>query len=160
MEKRITAIQCCGPYNYIQSCTNTGSRLENVNHYPARSCDINWSCKQLRDIPCCKVSGAKLNQPDASTKELIRTLIKSLNMPILFSGLTTVAGILGLLTHSIITAKQVGVLAASGVSLALLMSLLLIPALILVSGSRLISKKRKKIKPGSLTPSLPICQNI
>jgi hydrophobe/amphiphile efflux-3 (HAE3) family protein len=84
--------------------------------------------------------------PDASKKELVRTLIKSLNMPILFSGLTTVAGILGLLTHSIIPAKQVGVLAAAGVSLALLMSLLLIPSLIFVSGSGLISKNRKKDK--------------
>ncbi|MEZ4998557.1 MAG: MMPL family transporter [Bacteroidales bacterium] len=54
----------------------------------------------------------------------------SLNMPILFSGLTTIAGLLGLLTHSIIPARQVGILAATGVSLALAMSLLLIPALI------------------------------
>jgi len=84
--------------------------------------------------------------PDASRKELVKTLIKSLNMPILFSGLTTVAGILGLLTHSIIPAKQVGVLAAAGVSLALLMSLLLIPSLIFVSGSGLISKNRKNDK--------------
>jgi len=84
--------------------------------------------------------------PESSRKELIRMLIKSLNMPILFSGLTTVAGILGLLTHSIIPAKQVGVLAAAGVSLALLMSLLLIPALIFVSGSGLISKNRKNDK--------------
>jgi len=43
-----------------------------------------------------------------SNKELIRELLGSLNMPILFSGLTTVAGILGLLAHSIIPAKQVG----------------------------------------------------
>jgi hydrophobe/amphiphile efflux-3 (HAE3) family protein len=86
----------------------------------------------------------KRNQPGASIKELIRILIKSLNMPILFSGLTTVAGILGLLTHSIITAKQVGVLAAAGVSLALLISLLLIPALIFVSSSGLISNNRSK----------------
>jgi hydrophobe/amphiphile efflux-3 (HAE3) family protein len=84
--------------------------------------------------------------PDASRKELIKILIKSLNMPILFSGLTTVAGILGLLTHSIIPAKQVGVLAAAGVSLALLMSLLLIPSLIFVSGSGLISKNRNSDK--------------
>jgi hydrophobe/amphiphile efflux-3 (HAE3) family protein len=84
--------------------------------------------------------------PEASRKELIRILIKSLNMPILFSGLTTVAGILGLLTHSIIPAKQVGVLAAAGVSLALLMSLLLIPAMIFVSGSGLILKNRKRDK--------------
>jgi len=61
---------------------------------------------------------------------LISELLRSLNMPILFSGLTTVAGILGLLTHSIIPAKQVGVLAAIGVAIALLMSLLMIPAMI------------------------------
>lgn len=86
--------------------------------------------------------------PGASKKELVKILIKSLNMPILFSGLTTVAGILGLLTHSIIPAKQVGVLAAAGVSVALLMSLLLIPAMIFVSGSGLISKKRQNGKTG------------
>lgn len=79
--------------------------------------------------------------PGTPKKELIRTLMKSLNMPILFSGLTTVAGVLGLLTHSIIPARQVGLLAAAGVSVALLMSLFLIPALILVSGAGLISKK-------------------
>jgi uncharacterized protein len=63
-------------------------------------------------------------------KEIIRSITGSLNMPILFSGLTTIAGLLGLLTHSIIPARQVGILAAAGVSLALAMSLLLIPALI------------------------------
>ncbi len=63
-------------------------------------------------------------------KEMIRSITGSLNMPILFSGLTTIAGLLGLLTHSIIPARQVGILAAAGVSLALAMSLLLIPALI------------------------------
>ena len=63
-------------------------------------------------------------------KEMVRSITGSLNMPILFSGLTTIAGLLGLLTHSIIPARQVGILAASGVSLALAMSLLLIPALI------------------------------
>ncbi|MRR21467.1 hypothetical protein EG830_00610 [bacterium] len=63
-------------------------------------------------------------------KEMIRSITGSLNIPILFSGLTTIAGLLGLLTHSIIPARQVGLLAATGVSLALAMSLLLIPALI------------------------------
>ena len=73
-------------------------------------------------------------------KELIRTLLNSLNMPILFSGLTTIAGVLALLTHSIISARQVGLLAAAGVSAALLMSLFLIPSLIFVSGTGLTSK--------------------
>jgi hydrophobe/amphiphile efflux-3 (HAE3) family protein len=65
-----------------------------------------------------------------SRNELIREITGSLNMPVLFSGLTTIAGLLGLLAHSIIPARQVGVLAASGVALALAMSLLLIPAVI------------------------------
>jgi len=63
-------------------------------------------------------------------KEMIRSITGSLNMPILFSGLTTIAGLLGLLAHSIIPARQVGILSAAGVTLALVMSLLLIPAFI------------------------------
>ena len=63
-------------------------------------------------------------------RETVRAIIGTLNMPILFSGLTTVAGLLGLLAHSIIPARYVGVLSATGVSLALAMSLLLIPVLI------------------------------
>jgi len=63
-------------------------------------------------------------------KEMLGSLTGLLNMPILFSGLTTIAGILGLLAHSIIPARQVGVLAAIGVTIALIMSLLFIPALI------------------------------
>jgi len=80
-------------------------------------------------------------EPGATKKELIRTLLNSLNMPILFSGLTTVAGVLGLLTHSIIPARQVGILSAVGVSMALMMSMLLIPSLIFVSGTGLFSQK-------------------
>ncbi len=70
--------------------------------------------------------------PQASKRELTGILFKSLNMPILFSGLTTIAGILGLLAHSIIPARQIGALAAAGVTLALIMSLMLIPSLITV----------------------------
>ena len=73
-------------------------------------------------------------EPAISKHDLIRRLLRSLNMPILFSGLTTIAGILGLLTHSVIPARQVGILAATGVALALIMSLLLIPSLIYIRG--------------------------
>ncbi|MCU0460153.1 MAG: MMPL family transporter [Bacteroidales bacterium] len=78
-------------------------------------------------------------------KETVRAITGSLNMPILFSGLTTIAGLLGLLTHSIIPARQVGILAATGVSLALAMSLLLIPALIYLQHT----PRRKPRLPGS-----------
>lgn len=76
---------------------------------------------------------------DYSGVQLIRELTGSLNKPILFSGLTTIAGILGLLTHSIIPAKQVGILAATGVTAALLMSLFYVPVLIY-----LLQKKSQK----------------
>jgi hydrophobe/amphiphile efflux-3 (HAE3) family protein len=79
-----------------------------------------------------------------SKHALVTELLRSLNMPILFSGLTTIAGILGLLTHSIIPARQVGILAASGVSVALAMSLLLIPALIYIRGPLIENSNHRK----------------
>jgi len=79
-------------------------------------------------------------------KSIVRELSGSLNMPILFSGLTTVAGILALLAHSIIPARQVGILAAAGVAMALIMSLILIPALIYFRGKGKNNFKPKKIK--------------
>jgi predicted RND superfamily exporter protein len=69
---------------------------------------------------------------DMPVHELLNELYHSLNMPVLFSGLTTIAGILGLLTHSITAARQVGILSAVGVTLALVLSLVYIPALISV----------------------------
>jgi hydrophobe/amphiphile efflux-3 (HAE3) family protein len=87
-------------------------------------------------------------RPGSSRKELIKALLQTLNMPILFSGLTTIAGILGLLTHLIIPARQVGLLAASGVALALILSLILIPALIFISGT---TNGPKTQKPGRMT---------
>lgn len=77
----------------------------------------------------------RMKKPGLSKHELVATLFGSLNMPILFSALTTIAGILGLLTHSIIPARQMGILAAAGISLALLCSLFLIPAFIFAGGS-------------------------
>ncbi|HBH84756.1 MAG: hypothetical protein A2X04_10585 [Bacteroidetes bacterium GWF2_41_9] len=74
-------------------------------------------------------------EPDLTKREILVRLFRSLNKPILFSGLTTIAGILGLLTHSIVPAKYVGILAATGVAIALAMSLLLIPALICQFGT-------------------------
>jgi uncharacterized protein len=82
-----------------------------------------------------------------STKEgMIKELLGSLNMPILFSGLTTIAGILGLLLHSIIPARQVGVLAAIGVTAALGMSLLYIPSLIYLRENTSQGKKSFKVR--------------
>jgi hypothetical protein len=82
---------------------------------------------------------------DGNPREMVTRLTGSLNMPILFSGLTTIAGILGLLTHSIIPARQVGILAATGVTMALIMSLLMIPAMIYIRGTRSKKTEIKKV---------------
>ena len=86
----------------------------------------------------------RLRKPDISKISMLNELLQSLNMPIIFSGLTTIAGILGLLTHSVIPARQVGILAASGVTMALLISLMLIPALIYLRNPLNTDKKRGK----------------
>jgi hypothetical protein len=81
-----------------------------------------------------------------SESKMIKTLLGSLNMPILFSGLTAIAGILGLLAHSIIPARHVGILAATGVTAALVMSLFFIPALIYLRGEGSAGFKPIKVK--------------
>ena len=86
-----------------------------------------------------------LKEANISKRSMVMELLRSLNMPILFSGLTTIAGILGLLTHSVIPARQVGVLAAIGVSLALIMSLLFIPAIIYMRSPLINGSKRRKV---------------
>ncbi len=56
--------------------------------------------------------------------EILRRLWK----PVLVSGLTTIAGILGLLTHIMVPARQIGVTAALAIGFALAVSLLALPA--------------------------------
>ncbi len=63
-------------------------------------------------------------------KGLAKKGIMELTRPILATGITTIAGMLCLLTHIIIPAEQMGVLAAVGVGYALIGSLLFIPAML------------------------------
>ena len=98
--------------------------------------------------------------PCISGNAMLKELLQSLNMPIIFSGLTTIAGILGLLTHSVIPARQVGILAASGVTMALLMSLILIPALIYLSNPMTDIKNCKKGGKKFLNSTLSILSGL
>ena len=61
-------------------------------------------------------------------KDLARKIFSSLSKPVLITGLTTMVGMLCLLGHIIIAARQLGVLAASGIVFALAASLFFIPA--------------------------------
>ncbi|NQU27911.1 MAG: RND family transporter, partial [Candidatus Marinimicrobia bacterium] len=64
-----------------------------------------------------------------SKSELVKAVLAGLSKPIVLTGLTTIAGILCLLTHLMVPAKQLGVSAAVGIAYALLLSLFFLPAL-------------------------------
>jgi len=81
-------------------------------HLMARYQELNWSDSSL------------------SNGSLAKNVFTSLKTPILLTGLTTVAGILCLLSHKMFPAKQLGVVAAIGITFALLLSLLLIPSVL------------------------------
>lgn len=61
-------------------------------------------------------------------KELAKKIFNSLSRPVILTGLTTIAGMLCLLGHIIVPARQLSILASSGIFFALAASLLFIPA--------------------------------
>jgi uncharacterized protein len=67
-----------------------------------------------------------------TSKDLAKDVFKSMGKPILITAVTTMAGLLCLTSHIIISAQQLGILAAIGIGFALLASLLLIPAILAV----------------------------
>lgn len=84
-----------------------------------------------------------------TSKEIVIKIIKDLWKPILITGITTVVGILGLLSHKIIPSRQMGIVAAIGIAYALIASLLLIPAIlsILKKEKPLYKNKEEKLHP-------------
>ncbi len=74
------------------------------------------------------------NVPNAelTSRELASRGIVSLAYPTLACGITTMVGMLALVTHIIIPAKQLGVLAAVGIGFAMVGSLVFIPAMLAV----------------------------
>jgi hydrophobe/amphiphile efflux-3 (HAE3) family protein len=75
---------------------------------------------QEENVPGSKLSGAELT---------IRVL-RELGWPVLTAGITTVAGFLCLLTHVVIPAAQLGVLASIGLGFVMLASISLAPAIL------------------------------
>ncbi|TFH36333.1 MAG: hypothetical protein E4G95_05875, partial [Bacteroidia bacterium] len=67
-------------------------------------------------------------EPNRSMLSIVQEITEKLRKPIFFTGLTTIAGVLGLLTHSVIPARHVGVMTAVGVAFAILLTLFLMPA--------------------------------
>ncbi len=66
----------------------------------------------------------------SSMKEMAREILRSLGKPVLYTGLTTIAGISALLAHSMIPARQMALVVSVGILLAIFFSLVLLPALL------------------------------
>jgi len=62
--------------------------------------------------------------------EMSKQIYVDLKRPIVITGLTTMGGVLGLLTHSMIPAAQLGVLTAVGIGFALVLSIWFLPAML------------------------------
>ena len=83
-----------------------------------------------------------------TTRELAKDVFTKLNKPIIITGITTIAGILGLLSHLMISARQLGIAAALSIAYALILSMFFLPAILsLLKKSRPIYKKSDKKKP-------------
>ncbi len=65
-----------------------------------------------------------------TSKDLAKNVFRSLSRPVVLTGLTSIAGMLCLLGHIIIPARELSVLAAAGILFALMASLLFIPAVL------------------------------
>lgn len=70
--------------------------------------------------------------PGMSMREIVGSALAHLWKPILFTALTTIVGVLGLVTHVMLPAKQMGVVSAIGIAFALLLSLTFVPSIMIM----------------------------
>lgn len=86
--------------------------------------------------------------PHWGMQRIVIETLHHLKRPIILTGLTTIVGILGLLTHLMIPARQMGIISAIGVGMALLLSLSFIPATLSLLKKGRIHHEFKKEKNG------------
>jgi hydrophobe/amphiphile efflux-3 (HAE3) family protein len=70
--------------------------------------------------------------PRMPMEHIVADVTTYLKKPVILTGLTTMVGVSGLITHIMLPAKQMGVASVIGVGFALLLSLTLIPAIMLL----------------------------
>ncbi|MDD3892379.1 MAG: MMPL family transporter [Bacteroidales bacterium] len=76
--------------------------------------------------------------PDWTMVQIVTESLKQLSKPILLTGITTIIGVMGLVVHIMLPAKQMGIVTSVAIGFALALSLLFIPAIMI---------KMKKGKP-------------
>jgi uncharacterized protein len=79
-----------------------------------------------------------------SSKELSKGVFRELAIPVLLTGVTTIAGMLCLMTHTVVPAAQLGILSSAGIFFALMASIFFIPSVLSVlSVPKLVINKGK-----------------
>ena len=71
-------------------------------------------------------------QPGMTVKQIVSNTTIYLTRPVILTGLTTIAGVSGLMTHIMLPAKQMGIASAIGIVFALILSLTFIPAVLVM----------------------------
>lgn len=87
--------------------------------------------------------------------DLAKRMFRSLGLPVLLTGLTTMVGLLCLQGHILIPAGQLGILAAAGIIFALAASLFFIPAVV-----SLLPKPKPVILPDANSQKKPLLARI
>jgi len=80
-----------------------------------------------------------------SSRELAAGVFRELAVPVLLTGITTIAGMLCLMTHTVVPAAQLGILSSVGIFFALMASIFFIPAVLatLKAPKPVISKEKR-----------------
>jgi len=92
--------------------------------------------------------------PDWSMTTITKKVLYLLKKPVIITGLTTIAGILGLVTNILLPAKQLGIAAALGIAFALLLSITFIPAIMSYMKKGKVLKSLTKGKEGMIVKIL------
>ena len=84
---------------------------------------------------------------ELTARQIATRIFKDLFRPIMLTAVTTIIGILALLSHVMIPAKQLGILAAISIGIALVLSLFFIPAILsLLKKSKPVYSGTKKLQ--------------
>jgi predicted RND superfamily exporter protein len=86
-----------------------------------------------------------------SMKQICKQIYTDLKKPIFITGITTIGGILGLLSHTMMPAAELGVLTAIGIGFALILSLWFLPAMLSFF-------KPKRREPGLEPTKVPVLE--
>jgi len=91
----------------------------------------------------------RVYNPGWSVEQITKDALKYLKNPIVITGLTTIAGVLGLVTHILRPARQLGVASALGIAFALIFSLTFIPVFFAVQKEKKKFRRAKTMSGGN-----------